>query len=259
MVRITGLKKSFSVQPLSREKKRVVIAVDGVSFDIPSGKIAALVGESGSGKTTIARCICGLETPDSGEILYNGTPLVFDTKQKRRQVQYIFQDTFSSLNPRMKAGDIIGEPLVFHFNFKGGALEEEKLSLLGSVGLSGAVLDKFPHELSGGQRQRVVIARALSMRPELLLADEPVSSLDVSVQAQVLSLLKELNEARGISILFITHDLRVVKSLAHDVVVLKEGKIVEKGEVKDVFLRPVQDYTKLLLSSVPGAAPGTKA
>jgi ABC-type oligopeptide transport system ATPase subunit len=259
MVCITGLKKSFIAQSPSHGRIKAVMAVDGVSFEIPGGRIAALVGESGSGKTTIARCICGLETPDSGEILYNGAPLVFDTKDKRRMVQYIFQDTFSSLNPRMKTGEILGEPLIFHFNLRGGALEEEKILLLGSVGLSGAVLDKYPHELSGGQRQRVVIARALSMRPGLLLADEPVSSLDVSVQAQVLSLLKELNEARGLSILFITHDLRVVKSLAHDVIVLKEGKIVEKGKVEDVFLRPGQDYTKLLLSCVPGAAPGPGA
>lgn len=253
MLKITALKKSFITETPFTAARKKVAAVDGVDFEIPDAAIVALVGESGSGKTTLARCVCGLETPESGEIIYNNEPLCFDTKEKRRRVQYVFQDTFSSLNPRMKAGRAVAEPLEFHFNKKGKELDCAVFSMLESVGLDASTADKYPHELSGGQRQRVVIARALAMEPSLLLADEPVSSLDVSVQAQVLNLLKELNTARGISILFITHDLRVVRNLAGYVVVMKDGRVVEKGAVDSVFTRPCETYTKLLLDSIPGA------
>ncbi len=229
------------------------MAVAGVDFEIPDAAIVALVGESGSGKTTLARCVCGLEIPDGGEIIYNNEPLSFDTKEKRGRVQYIFQDTFSSLNPRMKAGNAVAEVIRFHFNKKGKELDSAVFSIFESVGLDALTAGKYPHELSGGQRQRVVIARALATGPALLIADEPVSSLDVSVQAQVLNLLKELNSARGISILFITHDLRIVRSLAGYVVVMKDGAIVEKGDVETVFTRPREAYTRLLLDSLPGA------
>jgi len=255
MLKIASLKKSFVTEASVAGGRKIVAAVDDVSFEVADAGITALVGESGSGKTTIARCVAGLERPDSGEIIYNNEPLVFDAKEKRRRVQYIFQDTFSSLNPRMKAGEAVAEPIRFHFNRKGGELRTAMFSTLESVGLPASIAEKYPHELSGGQRQRVVIARALALQPALLLADEPVSSLDVSVQAQVLSLLKELNEKQGISILFITHDLRIVKSLAHDVVVLKDGKVVEKGEVNAVFSSPRMEYTRLLLSSIPGSKP----
>ena len=255
MLKIISLKKSFTTEsPFAVSKKRVA-AVDGVDLEIPDAAIVALVGESGSGKTTLARCVCGLETPDSGEIIYNNEPLAFDTKEKRRRIQYIFQDTFSSLNPRMKAGNAIAEAVRFHFNKKGNELDSAVFSMLESVGLDASTAGKYPHELSGGQRQRVVIARALAMRPALLLADEPVSSLDVSVQAQVLTLLKELNTVHGISILFITHDLRIVRNLAGYVVVLKDGRVVEKGSVEEVFSRPREAYTRLLLASVPGRGP----
>jgi ABC-type glutathione transport system ATPase component len=252
LLKIISLKKSFITETPGIGARKTVAAVDDVSFEVADARITALVGESGSGKTTIARCVAGLEKPDSGEIIYNNEPLAFDTGEKRRRVQYVFQDTFSSLNPRMRAGEAIAEPIRFHFNRKGSELQTAMFSMLESVGLPGSIAEKYPHELSGGQRQRVVIARALALQPELLLADEPVSSLDVSIQAQVLSLLKELNEKHGISILFITHDLRIVKSLAHDVVVLKDGKIVEKGDVNVIFSSPRAEYTRLLLSSIPG-------
>jgi ABC-type oligopeptide transport system ATPase subunit len=253
LLKISGLKKSFIAESPFAVSKKKVMAVAGVDFEIPDAAIVALVGESGSGKTTLARCVCGLEIPDGGEIIYNNEPLSFDTKEKRGRVQYIFQDTFSSLNPRMKAGNAVAEVIRFHFNKKGKELDSAVFSIFESVGLDALTAGKYPHELSGGQRQRVVIARALATGPALLIADEPVSSLDVSVQAQVLNLLKELNSARGISILFITHDLRIVRSLAGYVVVMKDGAIVEKGDVETVFTRPREAYTRLLLDSLPGA------
>ena len=229
-----------------------VRAVDNVSFEAREGTILAIVGESGSGKSTIARCVAGIETPDEGEIIFNGEKLVFDTKEKRASVQYVFQDTFGSLNPRMKVKDTIAEPIGFHFGKKGDELAGTIKFCLESVGLPNGIGNKYPHELSGGQRQRVVIARALSMNPSLLIADEPVSSLDVSVQAQILALFQKLNREKKISIIFITHDLRIVKSLADDIIVLKDGKIEEFGGVSKVYKEPESLYTKLLLASIPG-------
>ena len=252
MLEVRGLSKTFVSEGVFTGVKSRVKAVDGVSFELQKGKILALVGESGSGKTTIARCVAGLETPDSGELLFNGARLDLRDRETRRSVQYVFQDTLGSLNPRMKAIDAVSEPVKFHFGLKGGELREAALETLRMVGLTGDMCLKYPHELSGGQRQRVGIARALSMKPGLLIADEPVSSLDVSIQAQVLSLFQELNETRGISILFITHDLRIVKSLAHDIIVLKKGVVEERGSVEEVFASPKNDYTRLLLGSIPG-------
>ncbi|MEI7542686.1 MAG: ATP-binding cassette domain-containing protein [bacterium] len=252
MLKVINLKKVFTNEKMFGKGKTEVIAVAGVSFEVKDGTIMAIVGESGSGKTTIARCLAGIEIPDEGEIIFNNEPLMFDTKEKRAAVQYVFQDTFGSLNPRMKIGDIIAEPIGFHFNKTGNELRLGVIACLESVGLKTEIENKYPHELSGGQRQRVVIARALAMRPSLLIADEPVSSLDVSVQAQILSLFQKLNKENKISIVFITHDLRLVKSLADDIIVLKDGKIEEQGSVENVFCKPKSAYTKLLLSSIPG-------
>lgn len=258
MVKVTGLKKFFKAERMFDAAKTEVRAVDGVSFEAKEGLILAVVGESGSGKTTVARCLAGIETADAGEILYNGEKMTFETKEKRAAVQYIFQDTFGSLNPRMKVGDIIAEPIKFHFGLEGQNLKDSALSCLKSVGIKDETANKYPHELSGGQRQRVVIARALSMNPKLLIADEPVSSLDVSVQAQILSLFQRLNRENGITIIFITHDLRIVKSLAHDIIVMKDGKIEERGSVEAVYKNPSSAYTKLLLSSIPGNEPAAE-
>jgi ABC-type oligopeptide transport system ATPase subunit len=253
MFEVRNLKKVFKTEDIFSGAKRSVTAVDGVSFSLEKGRILAIVGESGSGKTTIARCAAGLETPDSGDILFCGKPARFKDRETRRKIQYIFQDTLGSLNPRMKVLETVAEPIRFHFGLMAGELYDEALKHLSMVGLSENITSKYPHELSGGQRQRVVIARALSMKPELLIADEPVSSLDVSVQAQVLSLFQELNEKEGISIVFITHDLRIVKSLAHNMLVLHNGKAEEYGPVDEIYAVPKSDYTLKLLSSIPGS------
>ena len=249
---IKNLKKYFLIENVFSGKKDIVKAVDDVTFCVEKEKIVALVGESGSGKTTVARCIAGLETKDTGEILYEGKELSFDTKEKRRKIQYIFQDSMGSLNPRMRVKDVIEEPLKFHFDLKGEELKNKVNEYLYSVGLNENFKEKFPHELSGGQRQRIVIARALTMQPSLLIADEPVSNLDVSIQAQILKLFLDLNKKEKLTILFITHDLRIVKNLADYVIVMKNGKIVEMGEVGRVFSKPKSEYTKVLLSSIPG-------
>lgn len=250
IVEVKGLKKYFKSEHLFYSGGETVKAVDGVSFPHEAGKILAIVGESGSGKTTIARCIAGLLEQDAGEVLFEEAGVDFSVPEIRRKIQYVFQDTYSSLNPRIRIQKAIEEPIKFHFGLKGGELKVEAANCLADVGLSAAVLDKYPHELSGGQRQRVVIARALSMKPELIIADEPVSSLDVSVQAQILKLFLELNR-QGISIMFITHDLRIVKNLADDVIILQYGRIAEQGPVERIYKKPATDYTKLLLSSIP--------
>jgi ABC-type oligopeptide transport system ATPase subunit len=245
---VNGLKKNFKVEKMFEETRQIVAAVDGVSFEVDAGKVMAIAGESGSGKTTLARCIAGLEDY-KGEITFKGKKIDFKDKEIRRQIQYIFQDTYNSLNPRMKIKDIMAEPLIFHFGLKGGKLTNEINKCLKDVGLKEDVLNKYPYELSGGQRQRIVIARALTMKPELIVADEPVSSLDVSIQAQILKLFYDLNK-NGMTIIFITHDLRIVKLIADEIMIMKQGRIVEKGEVDDVYNRPETEYTKKLLDAV---------
>lgn len=260
IIEVKGLTKHFKTEHIFYGKNEIVKAVDDVSFEHEAGKILAIVGESGSGKTTVARCIAGLLEQDSGEIIFEEGAVDFRIKETRRKIQYIFQDTYSSLNPRIRIGKAIEEPVRFHFKLAGTELKNEALKCLEDVGLSGAVLEKYPHELSGGQRQRVVIARALAMKPELLIADEPVSSLDVSVQAQILKLFLAQNN-RGISIIFITHDLRIVKNLADVVIIMQHGKIVEQGAVAKIYKSPSTDYAKLLLSSIPNSpySQGVKA
>ncbi|MFP4467032.1 MAG: ABC transporter ATP-binding protein [Candidatus Goldiibacteriota bacterium] len=253
LLKAVNIKKSFTVEKMMFETKESVRALDDVSFQMNEKNITAVAGESGSGKTTLARCIAGLETPDSGTIFFRGREIDYKDMDIRRKIQYIFQDTYSSLSPRMKIKAIIAEPLEFHFGYKGGILEKNIRRCMEMVNLSGNLSEKYPHELSGGQRQRAGMARALAMEPDLLIADEPVSSLDVSIQAQILKLLVELNRDRGIGIIFITHDLRIVKNLAHDIMIMKDGKAVETGSVDSVYADPRSSYTKLLLSSIPGS------
>jgi peptide/nickel transport system ATP-binding protein len=250
IIEVRNLTKYFKTERLFGGAGGTVKAVDGVSFCLEKGRVLAIAGESGSGKTTIARCVAGLETRDSGDIMFENSPLLYDNPATRRRIQYVFQDTYSSLNPRIRIRDAVKEPIAFHFRASGKILDAAAKKCLEQVGLPAALLDSFPHELSGGQRQRVVIARALAMKPDVLIADEPVSSLDVSVQAQILKLFLELNRG-GISIIFITHDLRIVKNLADSMIVLKDGRTAEEGPVEKIYAKPESDYTKLLLSSIP--------
>lgn len=251
ILEVNNLKKYFKLEKIFSEKEKIIKAVDGVSFNMNKGQVLALVGESGSGKTTVARCIAGLEIPDSGQIFFENKLLSFKTKEERRKIQYIFQDTYNSLNPRMKTGDILAEPIKYHFNIKGFELKQRVIVFLKKVGLNESFIEKYPHQLSGGQRQRVVIARALTMKPDLIIADEPVSNLDVSVQAQILQLFLELNIKDKITILFITHDLRIVYNFADYVIVMKDGKIIEQGMTEKLYSAPQNDYTKNLLYSIP--------
>lgn len=239
-------------------KNLVIKAVDDLSFQIRRGEIFGLVGESGSGKSTVARCIMNIYQPSSGRIFYNGIdvcdPKEFRKHKKMLQIsrQLIFQDSASSLNGRMKVADIIGEPMeIHHIKPKRGSLRAEAEFQLYYVGLDKSYLDKYPTELSGGMRQRVAIARALSMEPELLVADEPIASLDVSIQAQIINLFKHLQAEHGFSILFIAHDLSVVKYLCDRVGVMYRGKLVEVAPTEELFSSPAHPYTKALLSAIP--------
>lgn len=249
--------------PLSR--KLAVKAVDDVSFQLRKGEIFGLVGESGSGKSTVARCIMNLYHNGSGEVYYNGIPL-HDRKAYRKMhrqiqqnIQIIFQDSTSSLNPRMKVKDIITEPLVINrIRPKRGTYREEAAFQMKYVGLDESFLDKYPVELSGGQRQRVAIARAVIMEPELLIADEPITSLDVSIQAQIVNLFRHLQEEHGFTFLFIAHDLSMVEYLCDRVGVMYHGKLVEVGLTEDVFAQPKHSYTKRLMKAIPLPEPGRK-
>ncbi len=227
-------------------------AVNNVSFKIEKGKVLALVGESGSGKTTLSKLIIGIEKPDSGKIIYKGKNIFDYSKDEwisfRKKTQYIFQDPYSSLNPRLKIGTSIKEPLLIHKNIK--YKKEKVLQTMEECGLKKEFYNYYPHQLSGGQRQRAVIARALVINPEFVIADEPVSSLDVSVQAQILNLLKQMQKKYNMTMLFITHDFSVVRFIADKVAVMKNGKIVEVKEAEDLFKNPESDYTKQLLKAV---------
>ncbi|MDE7245862.1 MAG: ATP-binding cassette domain-containing protein [Oscillospiraceae bacterium] len=239
-------------------KRQVLRAVDGISFDVQRGEIFGLVGESGSGKSTVARCVMNILRPTQGEILFNGVN-VCDAAQRRAnkkmlqtQRQIIFQDSASSLNPRMTAAEIIAEPMqINHITTPRGSCRAEAEFQLHYVGMDASYLDKYPPELSGGMRQRVAIARALSMEPELLVADEPIASLDVSIQAQIINLFKHLQEEHGFTFLFIAHDLAVVRYLCDRAAVLYHGKIVELAPTAELFSNPCHPYTKALLSAIP--------
>ncbi len=236
-------------------KVREVKAVREVSLDVPKGRSLALVGESGSGKSTLARCVVGLEKPDGGEILLDGENIAGLSRKQMRPyrhlVQMVFQDPFASLNPRHRVGDIIALGPRLRGVSNVDAIDKAR-ELLGLVGLQPDAVDRYPHEFSGGQRQRIGIARALAVEPKLILADEPVSALDVSVQKQVLELLDDLRQSLHLSLLFITHDLRVAAHVCDDVAVMRQGEIVERGSTADIFANPTHEYTQQLLDSVPG-------
>lgn len=240
---------------IKNETKSVVRAVDDVSLCIKTGEIYALAGESGCGKSTLSKAITKLVRPKSGDILFEGKSILKHTKEEARQyphnVQMVFQNPYSSLNPKMKIGEILREPLDINTKFSKNRKSAIIKNALDDVGLAQSALDLYPHEFSGGQRQRIAIARALILNPKLLIADEPVSALDASIQAQIINLLKELKESRELTILFISHDLNVIRYLADRVGIMYFGKLIEENYTSNIFNFPKEDYTKILLSSAP--------
>ncbi|MCX7185862.1 MAG: ATP-binding cassette domain-containing protein [Methylophilales bacterium] len=234
----------------------LVKALDDVSICLRRGSTLAVVGESGSGKSTLARCLLQLQPLDSGEVLFAGQDLSKmngkELRVARKDLQMVFQDPFASLNPRMRVGEIVGEGLLIHAIGNQAKQQQQVITMLKRVGLSEADMQKYPHEFSGGQRQRIGIARALVLQPKVVVCDEPVSALDVSIQAQILLLLKELQQEMTLSYVFISHDLRVVRHIANDIVVMNAGKVVEQGSVVDIYRQPQHEYTRNLLASIPG-------
>lgn len=233
-----------------------VRALDDVSLQLKTGTTLAIVGESGSGKSTLARCLLQLQSFDQGEVFFQGNALSTMSREalrtQRKNLQMVFQDPFASLNPRMRISDIVGEGLLIHGLVDKKERRKKVDAILNRVGLSTADSEKYPHQFSGGQRQRIGIARALVLQPQVVVCDEPVSALDVSVQAQILLLLKELQTEMQLSYVFITHDLRVVRHIADDVIVMQNGKIVEQGEVNEIYTAPKAQYTQNLLNAIPG-------
>jgi peptide/nickel transport system ATP-binding protein len=267
-VSVGGIAKSFAprrsmMAALARRPVAALKAVDDVSFTIPRGKTFALVGESGSGKSTIAQMIVGLLPSDAGTILIDGTPIDVGGEARRalrRRIQMVFQDPYTSLNPRWRVGAIIAEPVgALKLPVHRDDIPDVVASLLLKVGLHPADAEKYPHEFSGGQRQRIAIARMLAARAELVVCDEPTSALDVSVQAQILNLMRDLQDEFGLTYLFISHNLAVVRFMADTVGVLKQGVLVESGSAEQIFEAPSHAYTRLLLDAVPdpmGEGPG---
>jgi peptide/nickel transport system ATP-binding protein/oligopeptide transport system ATP-binding protein len=263
LLEVSGLKKHFPVRRgIFGRTQGYVYAVDGVSFTIAHGETLGLVGESGCGKSTVGKTILKLIEPTAGEIELDGVPITHVSQAEmhphRRNMQVVFQDPYSSLNPRMTAGEIVAEPL-FNYNLAAGKEREDRVrKLFGRVGLGSEHMRKYPHEFSGGQRQRLGIARALAVNPKLIIGDEPVSALDVSVQAQVINLMMDLQDEFGLSYLFIAHDLAVVEHISHRVAVMYLGKIVELTDKKSLFTSPLHPYTEALLAAVPIPQPKAK-
>lgn len=263
ILKITDLAKHFPIKTgLFNRVSGNVFAVDGVSLELNKGETLGLVGESGCGKSTVARMIVQLIKPTGGTVKLHGVDLSTLSSKKlkeiRQKVQIIFQDPFSSLDPRMKAKDIVGELLKVHENLSVNELDNIVAELFNRVGLSIDQMENYPHEFSGGQRQRLGIARALSLNPEIIICDEPVSALDVSIQAQIINLLVDLQQKSGISLIFVSHDLAVVKHISHRVAVMYLGRIVEFTEKEKLFSHPQHPYTQSLLEAVPVANPSNR-
>jgi ABC-type oligopeptide transport system ATPase subunit len=257
ILKVDDLRKEFPVRSgfLVERVTHTVNAVDGVSFEIQEGRTLGLVGESGSGKSTTGYCILQLIKPTAGSVRFQGKELTKmgreEVRKMRREMQIVFQDPYSSLDPRMTVGDIVSEPLEVHGVGSRRGRRARVRELLDVVGFNPDYGNRYPHEFSGGQRQRVGVARALALNPSLIVCDEPVSALDVSIQAQILNLLKDLQRDFGLTYLFISHDLAVVRGMSDDIAVMKDGKIVETGTADEVYEHPKHEYTRALLAAVP--------
>jgi len=257
MLSVSELTKTFEVRKTAFSvRKHIIHALNKVSFDVEKGETLGVVGESGSGKSTLARCILMLEVPDSGSILFAGTNLMDaprnELKSLRKKMQIIFQDPYSSLNPRHTVYDAIAEPIIFHRIANKEEVRQRVIEIFRNVGLDEDFLNKYPHEMSGGQRQRVAIGRALATNPSLLIADEPVSSLDVSIQAQIINLFMDIKEQFAITMLFISHDLNIVRFVSDHIIVMYGGKILEMGTKEEVLNNPLHPYTQMLMKASHG-------
>jgi oligopeptide/dipeptide ABC transporter ATP-binding protein len=262
LLHVQGLSTYFATGSRWTGRRGVIRAVDGVDLAVGRGEIVALVGESGSGKTTLGRSILRLVEPTAGRIVFDGEDVRAlrgaRLRAMRRRMQIVFQDPYAALSPRMQIRDIIAEPLRLHGLINGRGIDAQVAELLGRVGLEPYMMDRYPHEMSGGQRQRIAIARALSLRPSFIVADEPVSALDVSVRAGILNILLDLQREEGISVLFISHDLSIVDRVADRIAVMYQGRIVEEGSTARLMDSPRHPYTRALLSAIPEPDPVAK-
>lgn len=253
--KIKNLKKYYTMKKGLFTKPTIIKAVNGIDFEVKKGEIFSIVGESGCGKSTTAKLLMNIEKPSSGEILFKNENINNFTKESlkeyRKKVQIIFQDPYSSLNPRWKVGKIIAEPLLLNTSLDKKEIKQKVLNIMRKVGLEENWYDRYPHQFSGGQRQRIGIARALILNPEVIICDEPVSALDVSIQAQVLNLLLELQKEFNLTYIFISHDLSVVQHISDTITVMYFGNIVEQNDVDSLFSNPKHEYTKKLLNSIP--------
>lgn len=264
LLEVRGLKKYFPITAgILRHQIGNIKAVDGIDFNIKPGEVLGMVGESGSGKSTAARAAIRLIQPTAGQVIFDGKDLLaldaLQLRQVRREIQMVFQDPYGSLNPRQTVGESIGEGLLYHGLVRNKNEQRDRVAeVMGRIGLSPSMMERYPHQFSGGQQQRLCIGRAIAMNPKLIVCDEAVSALDVSVQAQILNLLIELQETMGLSYLFISHDLSIVRHICDRVVVMYNGKVVESDTVNELFSHPKHEYTKTLLAAIPRRHPGSK-